>query len=446
MVAPRKIVRAVVESVYLGEKVKPVQEAVRRVFYKYGIEDERLYNRLAGIVYNIFRNYGLIDYVVGKIIGINPQKLDPITRSILRVAGYVFQLDPIADNRSQHKFYKYLTLYTSEKLGPHSHRILEYINKLLVSKWSPTTKEEEFMVKYRIHPGLYKMLENAMKRLGEDVNALLEAISKPPPHTFRVNSLKASPIAILNYLNRMGYRVEKGVYSRNAIRLYGSLGREVLKLVETGVLIPQDEASIVAVELMPLREGIVIADLCAAPGNKTSYIAELTQLKSEIHAFDVNKDRIKRMRKLLERTGTAKPVRMYHMDARKAVEVLGKNSVDVVLVDPPCSSTGAIARNPEVRWRYQPKTLARINELQRELLLTAVEIVRTGGYIMYTTCSLLPSEGEEVVKYVLEKSGELEIVKLEKPFKSSPILLGTMRSYPHIHGVTGFYYALLRKK
>ena len=265
-------------------------------------------------------------------------------------------------------------------------------------------------------------------------------------HVFRVNSLKASRNAVLNYLKNLGYEVEPGKYSSQAIRLKGSLTREVLRLIETGVLTPQDEASMVAVELMPLRENIVVADLCAAPGNKTSYIAEKLKLRITIHAFDVNKDRIKRMRKLLERTGTSPAVKVYHMDARKAPSVLRLESVDLALVDPPCSSTGALAKNPEVRWRYTPRALERINELQKELLDTAIRLVKPGGHVMYTVCSVLVSEGEYVVEDMIDKYGDaLSIIPLKKPFKESPILEGTMRSYPHIHGVTGFYYALLRK-
>ena len=445
MVAPRKIVHAVVEAVIRGEEIKPVQEAVRRVFYRYGITDETLFRRFSGLTYNLFKNYGLIDYIVEKICNIKARNTDALTRGILRVAGYVLQVDPIIDDKWRHRFYRYLIDYAKKKLGPHAATVLNAIEKLNSTKWRPQTGYEKLMVRYRIYPGLYELIKDALTRLGENPEELLKSIEKPPPHTFRVNQLKASPKAILNYLKTMGYKVEPGRYSPRAIRLYGSLGRDVLRLIETGVITPQDEASMIAVELLPLEEGLVVADLCAAPGNKTSYLAELTKLKVEIHAFDINRDRIKRMKSLLERTGTDKAVRIYHADARRATDILGLESVDIALVDPPCSSTGAIARNPDVRWRFNASELEDVNRLQKQILSEAVKLTRRGGYILYTTCSLLPSEGEEVVKYVLSEYNELKIVRTVEPFKESPVLPSTMRSYPHLHNVTGFYYALLKK-
>ncbi|WFO74689.1 RsmB/NOP family class I SAM-dependent RNA methyltransferase [Desulfurococcaceae archaeon MEX13E-LK6-19] len=447
MASMRTVVYAVVESVILGEKIKPIQEAVRRVLYRYRISDEVLFKKISGLVYNIFRNHGLVDYIVENLTGLSPRDLNSVARGVLRVAGYVFQIDTIMSDKWRHKFHKHLIEYSQRKLGSKSKTIVEAIEKITRVKWSPSSKYEEFMLEYRIHPGLYRLLEEAFRELNEDLDKFLKETLKPPPyHVLRVNMLKASRDAILKYLSDRGYRVEPGKYSPQAIRVYGSLGDDIIKLIETGVVTPQDEASMVAVELLPLREGIVVADLCAAPGNKTSYVAERTRLKAEIHAFDVNRDRIKRMRRLLERTGTDKVVKIYHMDARKAVDILGRESMDIVLVDPPCSSTGALARNPDVRWRYEIDELKEINELQKQLLETAAKIVKKGGYILYTTCSVLPSEGEYVVKHVLEKHDNLELVSLNRPFKKSPLLEETMRSYPHIHGVTGFFYALIKKK
>lgn len=447
MVSPRKIVYAVVEAVVLGDKIKPVQEAVRRVFYRYRLTDEVLFNRFSGLIYNVFKNYGLAEYIVEKITGYKPPVKDTVIKSVLRIAGYVFQLDPIIDEKWKHRFHKYLCSYVIDKRGERGKRICEYIDKLRNSKWKPENQIEKLMVKYRIHPKLYELLKDSFEKLGEDLDEFLHSTLKPRIHVFRVNILKASPKAIMNYLRSLGYNVEPGKYSSQAIRLEGSLSREVLKLIETGVLTPQDEASMIAIEIIPLHENMRVADLCAAPGNKTSYLVERLRLKTIVYAFDINKDRIKRMRSLLERTGTLNAVRIYNMDGRRAIDVLGRETMELVLVDPPCSSTGALARNPEVRWRYTPKALEKINTLQKQLLDTAVKLVKSGGYILYTVCSMLVSEGEYVVMDILSKYDKsLSIVKLIKPFKESIVLPGTMRSYPHIHGVTGFYYALLRKE
>ena len=167
MIPPRKIVYAVIEAVMLGDKIKPVQEAVRRVFYRYKITDEVLYNRFSGLVYNVFKNYGLAEYIFEKITGVNPRKRDSLLRSIARIAGYVFQLDPIIDNRWKHRFYKYMCSYVMDKMRTRGHEICELIGELRSVKWAPSSDDEKLMVEYRVHPGLYKLLKDSFEQLGE---------------------------------------------------------------------------------------------------------------------------------------------------------------------------------------------------------------------------------------------------------------------------------------
>ena len=251
--------------------------------------------------------------------------------------------------------------------------------------------------------------------------------------------------AIINYLSSYGYSVERGTYSSQAIKIKGSLGKEIIKLVETGILVPQDESSMVAAELLSPRPSSKIADLCAAPGGKTTYLAEITSHKSEIHSFEIYKDRAKRLRLLLDRTGTSDVVRIYVEDARKAPLILGNESMDYVLVDPPCSSTGALARNPDVRWRYRQEDVEKLSILQYEILSAGWKILKKNGRLLYTVCSVLPLEGEYVIKKFIEEHKDAKLIDLGKPFKKSPILPQTMRAWPHIHGTIGFFYALLEK-
>ncbi len=443
----RRFVYCVVDSVVVGERVKPVQEAVRRVLYRYRVRDPGFFNRVSGIVYNVFRNYGLVDYIVWKTLGVDVYSLRATERALLRIVGYTWFLDRVLDRRSRVRFYRYCLGYVKERYRRGLGRIDKLLEKLVSSSWSPSDWYEEIMYRYRVGLELYRALENAFRELGEDLHSFLEYTLTPPPyHVFRVNTLKADPDAIYEHLKSLGLRVEKGRYSRRALRVYGSLSNEVIRFIETGILVPQDESSIVAIELLPLQPGVVVADLCAAPGGKTSLVAEVTRLESTIHAFDINRDRVKRMHVLLDRTGVDRVVRVYNMDARRALEVLSDESVDVAIVDPPCSSTGALARNPDVRWRYRECEIKSIVDLQKQLLEIAYRIVKKRGYILYTTCSVLPVEGEYVVKHLLDRYRCLEIVSLEKPFNRSPLLEGTMRAYPHRHGVIGFYYALLRKR
>ncbi|ADI31514.1 RsmB/NOP family class I SAM-dependent RNA methyltransferase [Staphylothermus hellenicus] len=448
MINYRRIVYAVIESVGLGFRVKPVQEAIRRVVSRYRISDPIVDRRVSGIVYSIYRYQGLLDKIVSDIAGFNPSSLPYNVRAALLVAAYVSQLDEKMSSSMKKTFKRYILRYLGEKIGDKAVRekIIGKTKLLFSNKWSPNSGEDRVLLKYRVSPELYRALARALRELGENLDDFLNSTMKIKYRVFRVNSLKAKPEAVYKFLKDSGYRVELGKYSRRAIRVYGSIGKEIIRFIETGILVPQDESSIVAVEILDPKPGSRIGDLCAAPGGKTTYLAEYTGLKSRIYSFEIYRDRARRLRLMLERTGTDKSVQVFVRDAREAPSILGNNSMDYVLLDPPCSSTGALARNPDVRWRYSVEDAEKLVVLQRELLDSAWKILRKDGKLLYTVCSVLPWEGEHIIKDFLEKHWDAMLISLNKPFKQSPILPGTMRAWPHIHGTIGFYYALLKKK
>ncbi|MEM4942929.1 MAG: Fmu (Sun) domain-containing protein, partial [Ignisphaera sp.] len=130
----------------------------------------------------------------------------------------------------------------------------------------------------------------------------------------------------------------------------------------------------------------------------------------------------------------------------KASKIIGEDVADKVLVDPPCTSTGTIAKNHEVRWRVVYERIDDVQKLQIELLETAIKLVKPGGRILYTVCSIFREEGEDVIRYILDRySDKVFLIPLTRPFDPG-FLKGTMRAWPHRHSVNGFFYALLEKK
>ncbi len=443
----QRIVYATIYAVREGLVIKPVQEAIRKAIRRYKLESTRYDKKISGIVYNVFRNQGLLEKIIYDLSGININDLPRELKAPLYVLAYVSQLDNKSSKTTKRTFKRYITRYifTYTKEKELLSRINETIKIIYEKKWEPQTFEDKILLRYKISPQLYNALEKALRELQENIEEFFDKTMKIEYRVFRVNKLKASVDAIINYLSSFGYIVERGKYSPQAIRVKGSLGKEIIKLVETGILVPQDESSMVAVEILSPRPGSKIADLCAAPGGKTTYLAEITNLKSEIHSFEIYKDRAKRLRLLLERTGTNNVVRIYIEDARKAPLILGNETMDYVLVDPPCSSTGALARNPDVRWRYRQEDVEKLSTLQYEILVAGWKILKKKGRLLYTVCSVLPLEGEYVIKKFIEEHKDAKLIDLGKPFKKSPILPQTMRAWPHIHRTIGFYYALLEK-
>ncbi|HIP65778.1 MAG TPA: Fmu (Sun) domain-containing protein, partial [Pyrodictium sp.] len=128
-----------------------------------------------------------------------------------------------------------------------------------------------------------------------------------------------------------------------------------------------------------------------------------------------------------------------------ASKLLARIKAHKVLIDPPCTSTGALAKHPDARWRLTEEKLKEIIDLQRALLEEAHKLLRVGGRLLYTTCSILIEENEDNIKWFLKRHPCYQIIPLKGPYEESPWLPGTMRAWPHKHNTTGFYYALLEK-
>ena len=442
-----KTVYAMIESIVLGEKFKPIQKCIRRCLSKYGIIGTPIDRKASAIVYNVFRSLGLNDRIIESTCNVRVEELDRRVRGALRLVAYIYHVDKKCSRRIRELIKKYTLKYIARIVGLEKAKKYEsMIIRITGTHWRPSSSIDEVVYTYRVSPKLYSVLREALRILNEDVELFLKSTLKPPPHTLRVNRLKADVDNVIRELTSIGCIVERGRYSSNAIIVRGGFPRRLVEMIENGILIPQDEASMVAVELLDPREGMDIADLCAAPGGKTTYLAEYTNLKARIYSFEIFEDRARRLRKLLKRTSTSSVVKVYVMDARNSVKVLGEESMDIVLIDPPCSSTGALAKNPDVRWRYDEKSLNSIVKLQRTLLDVGFKLLKPGGRMMYTTCSVLPWENEYIVKDFIEKHSNAKLIALSRPFKKSPILQETLRSWPHIHNVTGFFYALIEKK
>ncbi|ABN69532.1 tRNA/rRNA cytosine-C5-methylase, NOL1/NOP2/Sun family [Staphylothermus marinus F1] len=237
MVSYRRIIYAIIESVGLGFNVKPVQEAIRRVISKYRISDPQVDRKVSGIVYSIYRYQGLLDKIVTDITGFNPSDLPYYVHAALLVAAYVSQLDEKMSSSMKRTFKRYILRYLGKKIGDKAVRekIIDKAKLLFNNKWSPNSEEDKVLLKYRVSPELYRALAKALKELGENLDDFLNATMKIKYRVFRVNSLKAKPEAVYRFLEDSEYKVELGKYSRRAIRVYGSIRREIIRFIETGV-------------------------------------------------------------------------------------------------------------------------------------------------------------------------------------------------------------------
>lgn len=227
-----------------------------------------------------------------------------------------------------------------------------------------------------------------------------------PRMSLRVNSLKANREQALEELAAAGISATAGETAR-AILLAGSARVEDLPGFAEGRVTIQDESAMGAALLLAPRPGDHVLDLCAAPGTKTTHLAELMQNRGEIIATDVNADRLLRVEQNCQRLGIEiVSTRQIAAD----ISNLPNGPFDAVLVDVPCSNTGVIGKRPEVRWRLRPDEITELTALQQRLLRAALNRVKPGGRVVYSTCSIEPEENQKVVASVAGKLPHVRIL------------------------------------
>ena len=435
---------ALVEAVLRSEAVKPVQQAKRDVFRKYGILGTRDDPPLTAVFYDIMLRLGILDRLIQRLTGVrSPYLLDARLRAALRVATHVLAL---AKDRVRVVPEVEARRRTSSWLSKRSHPFIgmwffDAWDELKGMEYVPATEDEEFEYRYLL-PAWY--VRRMREILREEAEELFKALRRKLLISVRVNTLKASVEEVLEALRREGKEPVVSDVVPTVIRFEGPYNFDRSRIFREGKIVIQEESAALASIILDPRPGEFVVDLCAAPGGKTEHMGELMRNEGMIHAFDIDEARIRRMRELLRRTGV-RIVRIHRADGRTAPRKLGKEVADKVLVDPPCTSDGTLPKNPDLRWRMYEAEVPKLAQLQYELLVAASKLVKPGGRILYTTCSLLPEEDEEVVSRFLKKNKSFRLIPIEGPYDPSPILTGTMRAWPHRHGTIGFFYALLER-
>lgn len=447
-----KDVEALVRALRYSEKVKPSQQAKRNAFEECGIDGGYKDRVLTAIFYDTLKRIGIIDKIICELTGVkDPAILDPWLRAALRAAVELLVFERFI-KESKYKdlkplLVKYFKTSIAKKLSTQTHPYVgmhfwELVDKLATYKWTPKDLYDSWEYKYMISRFI---IDKIVCLLGpREAKLLLREFNRVYPISIRVNTLKVSVEEVIEVLKGEGIQLERGRYVPTIIKIHGPYNFNKSELYREGKIVIQEEAAALAAVVLDPKPGEVVVDMCAAPGGKTEHIAELMGNKGVIHAFDVSKPRIERMRALLKRCGIT-IAEIHEEDARKAPSILGEEVADKVLVDVPCTASGTIMRNQELRWRIRRDSIEKATRLQYEILKAAVKLVKRGGRILYTTCSLFKEENEDIIKKVLEESGEgLRVVPLKGPLDEG-FLPGTMRAWPHRHKTIGFFYALLEK-
>ncbi|KAI8892644.1 NOL1/NOP2/sun family-domain-containing protein [Globomyces pollinis-pini] len=292
-----------------------------------------------------------------------------------------------------------------------------------------------------------------------EIIEFFEANEVPRPVVIRANTLKTRRRELAQALINRGVNLEPiGKWSKVGIQIFDSpvpIGATPEYLA--GHYMLQAASSFLPVMSLAPQEGERVLDMCAAPGGKTTYLAALMKNTGCLFANDVNKDRMKALVGNIHRLGIRNCV-ISHNDGREFPSVIG--GFDRILLDAPCSGTGVISKDASVKQNKSAEDFQFLTHTQKELILAAIDSIdansATGGYLVYSTCSITVEENEQVVNYALKKRSNVKLVPTGLEFGKEgftsfrgqsfhPTLNLTKRYYPHTHNMDGFYVAKFKK-
>ncbi len=274
-----------------------------------------------------------------------------------------------------------------------------------------------------------------------------ESLNGQSPVALRVNTLRGSVAEVEALLSEAGIEFTRGTLAPEAILLRARLPRNRLVGVREGLVEVQDEGSqLVSVYTSP-EQGTTVVDACAGAGGKALHLAALMGNQGVVYTLDADVERLERTGPRAERAGVTIVDTGIRLGPDGAIPDDDRlRNVDAVLIDAPCSGTGTLRRNPELRWRLDASYLAELLPIQEQLLETWAPRVRPGGVLVYATCSLLRLENEDRVEAFLARHPDYAPETPPGPFPVELSSRGEMRLFPHRHGTDGFYAARLRRR
>ena len=274
--------------------------------------------------------------------------------------------------------------------------------------------------------------ELGVKELGKEWDAELSALNEEARVVLRVNTLKVSRIELQSQLNDdENIHTEAPPEFPDALILEERQNIFTRQQFKDGLFEVQDAGSQVIAPFLKPEPGMRVIDACAGGGGKTLHLAALMKNKGRIIAMDTEAWKLDELKKRARRAGAGN-IEPRVIESSKTIKRL-ENSADRLLLDVPCSGLGVIKRNPDAKWKLTPEFIERVKELQQHILVDYSTMVKPGGLMVYSTCSLLPSENEkQVEKFLATRLDKFELLE-EKWIRPS-------------EGFDGFYMALIKRK
>lgn len=391
------------------------------------------------LVYGTIEHKLTLDYYVSLLSSLSDEKIDTETRNLLRLG--LFQL--IYTRTPQHAAVNETVALAPLRSRSFVNAILRgYIRKK--QSLALPSKEKEPCRGLSVE---YSFPEATVQKLIDSFGAhtaekLMAAMCVPSPVTLRVNTLRINRDGLLERLEKENIKALPTAIAPHGIRLSESVPYSELEEKFSGLFFVQDEASQIAGAVLDAQSGETVIDMCACPGSKSFSAALHMNNAGRVLSFDISKSKLPLIGTGAERLGIS-IISSEARDGRETDAALA-SAADRIICDVPCSGFGVVAKKPDIRYK-DISEVARLPEIQYAILCNAAGYLKSGGTLVYSTCTLLPEENFETVKRFLDSHGD--------GFALSPISVGDLQVpegyitlMPHLHGTDGFFICKLTKK
>ena len=397
------------------------------------------------LVLGVLRRLLWLDHLIEHYAEREASGLDVAVRIILRLGLYQLRfLSRVPASAAVNESVNLVHLARKRSAGGLVNAVLRRATR--EPDFDPTTEIQNPIEKIAVaqsHPTW--LIERWTKAFGaEEASAFAAANNEPAPVSFRVVQSRGRQAEIIDRLRAAGASVSPSQITPSAWRIAspGILGSVLMDMAGNGEVYLQDEASQLLAEVLDAQPGQLVLDLCAAPGGKTTQIADGLRDSGTVIASDLHEHRLR----TVAASAQLQALSNIHLVTLNGLQPLPLTaSFDRVLVDAPCSGTGTLRRNPEIRWRISPADIHDLSERQKQLLFNASRVVKPGGRLIYSTCSVEIDENEDVRQQFLENNLNFKPADLGIG-ASLMVAEGAARTWPHRDGVDGFFMCAFERK
>lgn len=395
------------------------------------------------IVHGVIRWERRLDWILRGFYKGEFSKCIPNLKNAMRVALYqILFLDNIPNYAAVNEAVDFVKKIHGEKSANLVNAVLRNIIRTIeeaeIRYPNPEEDEINYLGTYYSHPNW--LVKRWLKRYGREfTERLMEENNQRPKLTLRFNSLLTERGSFIEKLQSAELKFRPSKYLEHFFVLLHLTNITDWNYFQQGYFSIQDESAGIPCLLLDPKPGETILDLCAAPGGKSTYIAELMKNEGKVIAVDKYESRINLMKKNVERL---KITNIEFLEADS--ETLEIPPVDKVLLDAPCSGLGVLTKKPEIKWKKDSEDIKRLTDIQTRLINNAAKLVKVGGTLVYSTCTIEPEENFEIIQKFLTEHLNFQLVK--KHPNIHPDLIdenGCISTFPNIHDMDGSFVAKL---